>query len=290
MATFRRLRERSDMTIALGILARNGVVIAADREESAGDWAKYEANKIRGAFRLSKEGHRHLLLVGAGWADYIDAFAQTIEDDGILKDPRLDEAPKAVFEEALERFYARKVLPFSRYRSHERPAFEIVLGYIGGGRSHLFVSCYNTLKRAETFAVIGTGSLVARPILLRFMSPSSGARSVSVREAVVIATYAAREAKDAVPGVGKDTDILAMFDSGRLERTVPPMQDPLDAVLQRYGNEVAPTIVRSIIGTRATQEAFAEIEAMRAAVQKILGDSFNGPATQPDPKGSKDHP
>jgi 20S proteasome alpha/beta subunit len=63
------------MTIALGILAREGVVLAADREETVPDLAKYEANKIRGVFHWTRDVHRHMLLAGAGWGDHVDAFA-----------------------------------------------------------------------------------------------------------------------------------------------------------------------------------------------------------------------
>jgi hypothetical protein len=271
------------MTIALGILARNGVVIAADREETVGSLAKYEENKIRGAFHFSNDGkHRHLLLAGAGWGDYVDAFAETIKDDELLKDSRFDKKPKVVLEEALERFYARKVIPFGGYQSHERPDFQVVVGCICGGKSHLFVSTYNVLKSVERFAAIGSGALVARPIVHRFVPPNIGTRSVSIKEAVVIAAHAVREAKDAVPGVGKDTDVLAMFDNGGLSRTVPPTQDPLDAALKQYSTEVEPMVVRAIIGTRDPEKALAEIKRLRAIVQDVLGDTFTEP-----PSGKK---
>ena len=223
------------MTIALGILASDGVVIAADREETFGQITKSSQNKISGVFRLSTTAgtsHRFLLLAGSGHAHYIDAFAQYL-DEGVLADPRIDANPKMVLDQALERFYTKKVVPFSGYPSDDRPDFRVVMGLPAAGRSHLFLSDHSALREEERFSAIGLGSLVVTPLIKRLLEINSGARSVSIREAVVIAAHAVRDAKETVQGVGKETDIMAMFDDGALARMVPPTQDKLDAALKR---------------------------------------------------------
>ncbi|HEV3139507.1 MAG TPA: hypothetical protein VGY57_03270, partial [Vicinamibacterales bacterium] len=61
------------MTIALGILADDGVVIAADTQETIG-YSKLNQGKIAAFGHRRPDGNwRHCLFSGAGPAVYIDA-------------------------------------------------------------------------------------------------------------------------------------------------------------------------------------------------------------------------
>ena len=94
------------MTIAIGILANDGVVIAADTEETLGEIIKYSTNKVRGAHHFSDSGAmRFMFAAGSGDGHYIDAFADVLRDAVQTKDPRMDSDPHPVLDEALERFW-----------------------------------------------------------------------------------------------------------------------------------------------------------------------------------------
>src|SRR5438105_931077 len=76
----RRLPERKRMTIALGILAPDGVVIAADTQETYGlGWSKYEANKI--VSLRKRDGVGAMAASGGGDAGYLDALHQDYLDE-----------------------------------------------------------------------------------------------------------------------------------------------------------------------------------------------------------------
>src|SRR5438132_1411166 len=75
----RRLPQRKRMTIALGILASNGVVLAADTEESYEGW-KGEHGKITGVGAQATKGGNCCLITGAGDALYIDAIARDLRE------------------------------------------------------------------------------------------------------------------------------------------------------------------------------------------------------------------
>src|SRR5688500_20129682 len=78
----KRTPEVKRMTIAVGIIASDGIVIAADTEESYGSTAKISGNKI--LLRSSADGD--MAISGSGNAYYIDAVAQELEDE-FLKQP-----------------------------------------------------------------------------------------------------------------------------------------------------------------------------------------------------------
>src|SRR5437763_7400088 len=74
----RRLPERKRMTIALGLLAKNGLVLAADTQETYGNgWKVSQAKIIPGlSANASKHGRNHIAVAGAGSGDYIDSLAR----------------------------------------------------------------------------------------------------------------------------------------------------------------------------------------------------------------------
>jgi hypothetical protein len=106
-----QLPGRKRMTIALGILASDGVVVAADTEELFG-YSKFEQTKITAHLNIAPEGNRLALVSGSGCGPYLDAFAQVV-GDGLLKDERLARNPKRVFAQALNDFYRDNVVQFN---------------------------------------------------------------------------------------------------------------------------------------------------------------------------------
>src|SRR5262245_18839972 len=110
----RPLPQRKRMTIAVGVLAKNGLALAADSEETWGSAAKTAQMKIRLAHRMDLEGFHFAYVVGAGHGVYIDAFAQKLE--AALRAPGAGKADAvAITDETLREFYAEHVIPFAAY-------------------------------------------------------------------------------------------------------------------------------------------------------------------------------
>src|SRR5690349_12394434 len=71
-----RLSKRNKVTIALGILSAGGMVVAADRQETAGI-TKSNQGKVSAAWKL---GRGCIVLSGAGDGPHIDALMQEFRD------------------------------------------------------------------------------------------------------------------------------------------------------------------------------------------------------------------
>ena len=66
------------MTICIGILASDGIVIAADREEGDG-YVKTDQGKISTATRLIFPVGS-IAVTGSGWGSYLDEVAERLRD------------------------------------------------------------------------------------------------------------------------------------------------------------------------------------------------------------------
>ncbi len=105
------------MTICLGMIAQDGIVIAADAEESDA-YAKRSQQKIM-TWHTMSSGGTHVpagcVTTGAGDAGFIDAFTYDLTKTiGQVKDIREFESH---LKERLEEFYNKHVLPFSTVNS-----------------------------------------------------------------------------------------------------------------------------------------------------------------------------
>src|ERR1700693_911466 len=69
-----RLSRRKPMTIALGLIADDGVVIAADRQETEGEQKK-DQHKIESLWAVPVGS---LLVSGAGNGPYLDSMTQRL--------------------------------------------------------------------------------------------------------------------------------------------------------------------------------------------------------------------
>jgi len=281
----RRLPGAQRMTIAVGVLSRNGVVIAADTEETYGDF-KLDNQKILGSVHISRvagDAHRMCLLAGSGLGPYIDAFAQSL-DTVVAKDGRLQGGdPHPALSQALERFYARHVIPFSQYQTAERPSFEVILAYSSQGRQSLFESHMNTLldRSKPRYSAIGIGSTVARLCLQRLLA---NGRVMSLREAVIAAAFAVLQAKETIPGCGKGTDIRVLYGRDAMASVVPPVQEALDAALRRYIGGLEPLVFGAIAGTWSTTRVEPAVTRLRDELNEILEPEWL-PAPTPSAQG-----
>ena len=100
------------MTIAVGILASDGVVLAADSEVTHGAIAKTAGRKIEINFHWGKQGPMFNLVAGAGTAHYIDAFAQQLRRDVAAHRESAAVDIQQVIEATVEDFHGRHVIPF----------------------------------------------------------------------------------------------------------------------------------------------------------------------------------
>lgn len=218
------------MTIALGMLASDGIVLAADTEVSWGEYLKTEGTKVA---LLENEG---LAIAGAGDGDYLDAISHELQR--AIRALNTDDVARIGRElrSVLERFHRQHVLPW------KDPTLEFLLliGLQKKGRRALWVTRKATMRPC-VYATIGVGSADADSILTQLFENVRTPR-VTLAMAQFIAAYAVYLVKDRVMGCGKNTDMilvrdgrahqLSRVDVGRLEYFVSRFLDLQTRVAQ----------------------------------------------------------
>ncbi len=105
------------MTIALGVRATDGIVVAADRQETVG-YQKSDTGKIVASWKQNPTGS--LIVTGAGTGAYLDSIAQQLQ--AWFADDKASRTPKEigdVINAANRKFYSEAVIPLSGYPDHE---------------------------------------------------------------------------------------------------------------------------------------------------------------------------
>jgi hypothetical protein len=192
------------VTIALGILAAGGTVIAADRQQTEGT-AKSNRGKVSAAW---KAGRGCIVLSGAGDGPPLDAIADEFREwfraDGTpLNDTDID----AEIRRRHEEFYHRYVLPFSAYADYESPDYELLVAASLINSSHgLWTSSKLVVNNEELFAAVGVGATAANALLNKFYVPT-----MPIEIAISLAAYVVYQVKQTVDGVGFETDMYAII-------------------------------------------------------------------------------
>jgi 20S proteasome alpha/beta subunit len=192
------------MTIAIGILLSDGILIAADREESSG-YEKLDQGKVTGAWRASPPGT--ILMSGAGAGSNIDTLSANVKR-WFKDDDESDHSKIAAHIEATHaHFYDQKVLPFAT-SDIGRADYSLLIGCWTRPNGNMFPerSIWTTdgltLVQHAQYAAVGVGSATARAILSKLFLP------LSTVEAVNLAAYVIHEVKLTISGCGIGTDIV----------------------------------------------------------------------------------
>src|SRR5262249_16516657 len=154
-------------TIALGILASDGLVIAADSQETYGN-LQTDQGKIL-ATHLGHEGPAAavLALSGSGWSSYIDALNQELCASFQKKKPKNLEDVETDLKERLRDFNREHVLPYLRLPEVERPSVSLIVGAQVGGKRCLWMTDHAVVHQVYPYAAVGSGAVHASVVLER---------------------------------------------------------------------------------------------------------------------------
>lgn len=200
-----RLPERKRMTIALGILAPDGVVIAADTQES---WGYFGGAKIRGHkihSRIVQGQYRSFAATGAGSAGYLESLNQELDDNFVdVQDPLNIERR---FKEKIRKFFAAYVVPM-QLPVESQPT--VVLGASWKGIApRLWANEQTALFRCKHFIAVGAGRAHAS-MLLNHLLPEKTTTTTEL--AAYVAALVIYQVKDYVEGCGMGTHITILKD------------------------------------------------------------------------------
>src|SRR3989442_91338 len=192
--------QESSVTIAIGLLASDGIVLAADREE--GDlYQKIDQGKIRARYQDAAP-YNTMMVGGAGSGAYADAFSEEVLQWFSKTHPFDTESIETALRTLNKTFYKEHVIPLGTYPAQERPDYALLAVCKTSEGSGLWTSDHLVLNRKYPYAAIGSGALTARALLNELYA------YVPVISAINLAVYVIGEVKRFVPGCGLDTDVL----------------------------------------------------------------------------------
>ena len=208
------------MTIALGVLAKDGVVLAADTELTWG-YLKTSGEKI---WTTEAKGGA-LAITGAGLGGYLEAVSQRLIDDfRSLHKPMAGERVKRRFEKILAAFHQAYVLPHG-----EAASIWLLIALQHGSETNLWATQHGVIWRRARYATVGLGCEYADALLGQLL------RTQSIPEVPLaerIAAYAVFDTKNNVQNCGKKTSLVAL-QGGRVIETNASKMMLLDSYFNR---------------------------------------------------------
>jgi 20S proteasome alpha/beta subunit len=193
------LPKKKHVTIALGLVAHGGFVLAADTQETAGDF-KVDQPKILSGNVSGNLWHGGCAIAGAGHGGYIDAIGQQLLERFMHDDKmRPDQWPRVV-EDILQRFYAKHVIPFGF--QDERLDFSLIVATQRNGVASQLVTNKTTVRPINWHTAIGVGEMAAKGLF-----NDIGAALVEARTAALLAAYFVFQVKRSVNYCGHFTQV-----------------------------------------------------------------------------------
>lgn len=190
------------MTIAIGLVAADGIVIAADTQETIQGTVKTSATKIVVAPNPSGV----IAITGAGTAGHLDALAQDISDRARIATARsMEREIRATF----KKFYDAHITPLYRFQARfPDPDISVIIGIDQGKRGRVILANEQTaIRRCDRYVSVGVGGLIADIVLARAFIPD-----LPLKRAALLAAYAIYCVKESVEGCGKNTEVCFLRD------------------------------------------------------------------------------
>jgi hypothetical protein len=116
------------MTIAIGLVATDGVVIAADTEEQIGSMKSDESKMLIANRGLANKKAGALVVTGAGDAGYLDSINMDICTSFFSAKSLSGARWVKTFRKQVKDFYRDHVIPFAKFPEHDRPDLALVVG------------------------------------------------------------------------------------------------------------------------------------------------------------------
>jgi hypothetical protein len=193
------------MTIDIGMLGADGIVLAADSEESWGDGFQYKTETVKIWSAGRSEGGKEpvaIALAGSGDSDYLQALKLEVLTHAFGPGWTFDSSQSRTEQRLLE-FHSRHGIPFES----DDPYLELLIGVSAPQHQTLF-STKKTLTKPSVhkYECIGCGREYATLLLSQFYAPNQLNSETCAR----VAIYVMDRVKDFIGGCGKDTQVVVM--------------------------------------------------------------------------------
>jgi hypothetical protein len=237
------------MTICIGLFTQEGIVIAADAQESDAYFKRPQQKILTFTGPVIVGGDHQspqlaCAFTGAGDAGYLDAFF-----DYAIREISTNVTQREFqdyLDERVKVFYERHIFPLAV--AADPPEIEMLIGAFCRYQTCMFVTHGSTVRRAFPHGAVGAGAHFALGLINELPRPKD------IRHAEILAAYVIGLTKESIEHCGKYTAIVSLHNSSVSEATegkgaclVPP-EHPLTFVAAEkirrwedsFGNRWAP--------------------------------------------------
>ncbi len=191
------------MTIALGVLGNDGVVVAADSEYT---WSYL---KTSGKKVFSDTANGTIGITGSGDSGYLRGLSQELIAIFKAKQKAGVDGLENAFKEQVNAFFATHVIPCAVLQP--QPICDVIIGVQRNGQRRLWQTTHTVLQRCESHAATGIGAEYAIGLIARIIDPHTmNAKSITLPVAERIAVYAIQLVKRHVQNCGQETQIVRL--------------------------------------------------------------------------------
>lgn len=219
---YQRLPRRKVVTIAAGFVARDGIVLCADTQETYGQLLKLNTPKIIVRPDSFIPGGPRIVFAGAGHGPFIDKLANEAWKKVSTRSPvgQFAEVCDDI-ESSIKDVYGE----FGRiYQSGAMPEAELIYAVAVGSKTGLFKAHGPIVNPVSNYASVGVGLYLADYINARLGLDSP--ELADSRWYEILAIYLLQQATEYIEGCGGDSHVLTLMASGRINRL-----DPADVSL-----------------------------------------------------------
>jgi 20S proteasome alpha/beta subunit len=196
------------VTIAVGFRCNDGIVLAADTQETISGYMKQHEGKITTCWM----GDFSIAIAGAGTTDYIETAVAAITRPDELQFDSLLQIEHALRDKLLA-FFNRHLLPWSSYAENDRPSVDLLIAVAGPQKTQyhgLFYYTGTSFSHVHRKA-IGTGILLANSLISEYFEPL-----MPLDDATSVVVFILSKVKEQVDMCGGNTDIVIMKESGEV--------------------------------------------------------------------------
>ena len=245
------------MTIVFGILQSDGIVFAADTEET-GEFLKFSTPKL---YSHSRTNGEQLVIGGAGSSFSVETVQQRLGKSFIADSASFEEIAGTI----IKQFYEEQVVT-----NADQQDFQLIFG--GSFRttedtfSHrLWISERGCLRDAGNIAAIGIGSGTARILLKQYAFHA--VRPITE----LLAAHVLRLVKEQVPYCGKENTVWQLSGLNVLQMTSAQLQKA-EELSRRYDD-----LHRNMFSAFFAQDTslpyiYSKFSALRSDYAKLLDD------------------
>jgi 20S proteasome alpha/beta subunit len=251
------------MTVAIGMVAEDGLVLAADTQETIAGYWKVHSGKIRALRSASGSAAGAMLVSAAGDAVYCDALMQRLtaaSPDALRGDVDME----ARCAEVIHEFHTAYVTPYHV----DPPHVQTLIAMQAPSRNMLAVTDRSVIVRHDQFASIGIGGLHAHGLLNQLWHW----QGLSVVTMSVVAAYVIFQVKERVDGCGKWTEV-GFLRGGQFHFLTRTEVTELEDIFREYLGGLEPDLFRFLANAAMTPtvgEISRRIRAMRRQTLDIV--------------------